>query len=121
MIIVAQILIVFVALEHVYIAWMEMFAWTTRGRKAFRSLPPDMFEKTKVLAANQGLYNAFLAAGLFWSLFISNPEWSKNVAYFFLGCVILAGFYGSVTAAKSIFYIQAVPAILAFVAVLLFM
>lgn len=121
MILIAQLLIAIVAIEHVYILWLEMFAWTTRGRKTFRSIPPDLFEKTKVLAANQGLYNGFLAAGLFWSLFISDPIWSKNVACFFLGCVVVAGIYGAATAAKSIFYIQAVPAILALAAVLWWM
>ena len=60
----AQILIAFVALIHLYILWLEMFAWTTRGPKTFRSLRPELFEPTKVLATNQGLYNGFLAAGL---------------------------------------------------------
>ncbi|GAB2541765.1 DUF1304 domain-containing protein [Spirosoma aerophilum] len=116
---VAEILIGFVALEHIYILWMEMFAWTTQGRKTFKSLPPDLFEKTKSLAANQGLYNGFLAAGLLWSLLIEDAVWSVNVAYFFLGCVIVAGVFGALTAQRSIFFVQALPAILALLAVAL--
>lgn len=110
---IAQILIGFVAIEHIYILWLEMFAWTTRGRKTFKSIPPDLFEKTKALAANQGLYNGFLAAGLIWSLLIQDAAWRINVAYFFLGCVIVAGMFGALTAQKSIFYVQALPALLA--------
>jgi len=93
--------------------------WTTRGRKVFSSLSGDMFEKTKVMAANQGLYNGFLAIGLTWSLLVSDPVWSKNIALFFTGCVIVAGFYGAWTAHRSIFYKQALPAILAFALLLL--
>jgi len=113
--IIPQILIGFVAIEHIYILWLEMFAWTTRGKKTFKSFPPDLFEKTKSLAANQGLYNGFLAAGLIWSLIITDPVWSTNVSTFFLSCVIIAGVYGSVTADKKIFAIQAMPAIIALV------
>lgn len=109
----AKIAIGFVALEHLYILWLEMFAWTTRGRKTFRSLAPDLFEPTKALAANQGLYNGFLAAGLIWSLVIEDPAWQVNVAYFFLGCVFIAGVYGALTAQRSIFFVQALPAIIA--------
>jgi putative membrane protein len=119
MILIAKILIGFVAVEHLYILWLEMFAWTTRGKKTFKSIPEDLFEKTKALAANQGLYNGFLSAGLIWSLLIMDPKWSFNVAVFFLACVIVAGIYGALTAQKSIFYVQALPAILA-MAVLLF-
>ncbi|GAB3966703.1 DUF1304 domain-containing protein [Spirosoma terrae] len=116
---ISQLLISLVAIEHVYILWMEMFAWTTRGRKTFKSLAPELFEPTKALAANQGLYNGFLAAGLIWSLLINDPIWSKNVAYFFLGCVIVAGVYGAATAQRSIFFVQALPAIIALIFTLL--
>ena len=116
---IAQILIGFVAVEHLYILWLEMFAWTTKGRKTFRSFPPELFEPTKSLAANQGLYNGFLSAGLLWSLLIQDTAWSRNVAFFFLGCVIIAGLFGALTAQRSIFYIQAVPAIAALIATLL--
>lgn len=107
-----KIFIFIVAIEHIYILWLEMFAWTTRAKKVFRSLPDHLFEPTKALAANQGLYNGFLAAGLIWSLFISDYEWSKNVATFFVGCVIVASLYGGYTAGKSIFITQGVPAII---------
>lgn len=116
---VSQILIAFVAIEHVYILWLEMFAWTTRGKKTFKTIPQDLFEPTKVLAANQGLYNGFLAAGLFWSLLVQDNLWSNNIALFFLGCIIVAGIYGAATASKSIFFIQALPAIIALIFTLL--
>ena len=108
----SQLIIGFIALLHLYILWLEMFAWTTRGRKVFKTIPEDQFEKTKVMAANQGLYNGFLAAGLIWSLLIADVTWSKNVAVFFLACVLVAGIYGALTATKRIFFVQAVPAIL---------
>lgn len=116
---IAEILIGFVAIEHLYILWLEMFAWTTQGRKTFRSFPPDLFEPTKSLAANQGLYNGFLSAGLIWSLLIQDPAWRVNVACFFLACVVVAGVFGALTAQKSIFYVQALPAILALLATLM--
>ena len=96
-----------------------MFVWTTRARKVFKTIPVDMFEKTKVMAANQGLYNGFLAAGLLWSLFISDSNWNKNVAIFFLVCVFVAGIYGSITVSKRIFYVQSVPAILTLLSLIL--
>ena len=109
-----------VALEHLYIWYLEMFAWETKGNKTFKgSLRPVLFTPTKVLAANQGLYNGFLAAGLIWSFFITDKAWSNNVAIFFLGCVIVAGIYGAVTASKKIFFIQALPALVALGAVLI--
>ncbi|WP_412463822.1 DUF1304 domain-containing protein [Flavobacterium mekongense] len=114
----SQLIIGFIALLHLYILWLEMFAWTTRAKKVFKTIPEDQFEKTKVLAANQGLYNGFLAAGLIWSLLICDALWSKNVAVFFLGCVLVAGIYGSLTASKRIFYVQAVPAILGLLSIL---
>jgi putative membrane protein len=118
MLILSKILIGLVAVEHIYILWLEMFAWTTRGKKTFKSIPEDLFEKTKALAANQGLYNGFLSAGLIWSLLICDPTWSFNVAMFFLSCVIVAGIYGALTAQKSIFFVQALPALLAMAATL---
>jgi len=108
----SQLIVGFIALLHIYILWLEMFAWTTRGRKVFKNIPEDQFEKTKVMAANQGLYNGFLAAGLIWSLCITDLDWSKNTATFFLSCVLIAGIYGALTASKRIFFVQAVPAIL---------
>lgn len=117
--IVARILVGFVAFIHIYILWLEMFAWTTRARKVFRGFPQDLFEKTKPMAANQGLYNGFLAAGLIWSLIIENEAWSINIATFFLLCVLVAGAYGAATVQKKIFLVQGVPAILGLAAVLL--
>lgn len=91
-----------------------MFAWETLGKKTFKgSLKDELFKPTKGLAANQGLYNGFLAAGLIWSLFISDESWSKKMGLFFLSCVIVAGIYGALSASKKIFFIQALPAILA--------
>lgn len=116
----ALILTAFVAIEHLYILWMEMFAWETAGKKAFgNALPHQLFTPTKKLAANQGLYNGFLSAGLIWSFFIESAEWSMNVRLFFLGCVITAGLFGAFTASTKIFFIQALPAIAAFVLVLI--
>jgi len=108
-----SILIVIIVLEHFYFLWLEMFAWTTKAKKVFRQFPEELFEPTKALAANQGLYNGFLAAGLIWSLFIENPEWHFNVALFFLCCVAIAGIYGAFTASKKIFIVQAMPALIA--------
>lgn len=111
--IIAKILIGLIAALHLYFLWFEMFAWTTRGRKIFRQFPADLFEPTKTLAANQGLYNGFLAAGLLWSLFINDLKWQTNVAVFFLACVLIAGIFGAVTAHKKIFFIQGLPALIA--------
>lgn len=106
-----KILVALIAFEHLFILWVEMFAWTTQGKKMFSFLADDLFDATKVFAANQGLYNGFLSAGLIWSLFIKSNVWSNNIAVFFLGCVITAGIYGGITASKSIFFKQALPAI----------
>ncbi len=117
---IAIILTAIVAVEHIYILWMEMFAWETVGKKTFgKSLPHELFKPTKGLAANQGLYNGFLAAGLIWSFLIDNAEWSFNVRLFFLGCVAVAGIFGALTASKKIFVVQALPALLAILFVLL--
>ncbi len=116
----SKILIAIVAIEHLYILYMEMFAWETLGRKTFKgALPDDLFTPTKGLAANQGLYNGFLAAGLIWSLFIADEIWSQNVALFFLGCVVVAGVYGALSASRKIFFVQALPAIIAIAVLLL--
>ena len=116
----SKIVIGFIAFVHCYILWLEMFAWTTRGRVVFKgSLPPDLFEPTKTLAANQGLYNGFLAAGLVWSLFIEDPTWQHNVAVFFLACVAIAGLYGAATASKKILYVQTIPAVIGLILVFL--
>ncbi|WP_036157354.1 DUF1304 domain-containing protein [Maribacter forsetii] len=112
MILIAKIITALVALIHIYILWFEMFAWTTTGRKVFQNFPKDLFEPTKSMAANQGLYNGFLAAGLIWSFFITEIQWSANVALFFLGCVAIAGAYGALTVSKKIFIVQSIPALI---------
>jgi len=114
-----KIIIGVVALLHLYFLWLEMFVWTTRGKKVFTSIPKDMFEKTKSMAANQGLYNGFLSAGLIWTFFISDPIWSKNIAFFFLGCVLVAGLYGAYSVHKKIFFVQGLPALIGIVLLLL--
>lgn len=116
-----QILVALLAVEHLYILWLEMFMWTKPlGRKTFSALPSDLFEKTKGLAANQGLYNGFLAAGLIWALIIPDSIWSKNIALFFTSCIIVAGIFGAATAMRKIFFTQALPAIITLTILLLF-
>ncbi len=100
--------------------WFEMFAWTTRGKKVFRNFPADLFEPTKPLAANQGLYNGFLAAGLLWTFFIKDSEWSVDISIFFLSCVAVAGVYGALTADKKIFFVQALPALIALLLIMIY-
>ena len=78
-----SILIAAIAALHLYFLYFEMFAWDTIGRKTFKQIPADIFPHTKALAANQGLYNGFLVAGLVWSLFISDQLWADYVAIFF--------------------------------------
>lgn len=104
---------------HGYIMYLEMVLWTTRkGRKAFK-LTPEFAEQTKVLAANQGLYNGFLAAGLAWGLMHPVPEFAHQIRLFFLGCVLVAGGYGGLTVGRKILFIQAVPAVVTLAAVYL--
>jgi putative membrane protein len=112
--IVAKFLIGIIALMHFYFLWLEMFAWTTRGVKVFKGTK-EFHQQTKSMAANQGLYNGFLAAGLVWSLLITDHAWSIYVAIFFLGCVLVAGLFGAVTVDKKIFYIQGLPALIAII------
>jgi putative membrane protein len=109
------VLIAFVALLHTGFLVMEMFYWDHEiGRKVF-SMTPELSSGSKVFAMNQGLYNGFLVAGLVWGLLQDRFD----VKSFFLGCVIVAGVFGAFTVKPTIFYIQAVPAILAFVAMYL--
>ncbi|MEL6607421.1 MAG: DUF1304 domain-containing protein [Pseudomonadota bacterium] len=116
---IALVLLALVAVLHLYIAWFEIFAWTTRGPVVFDTLPPDLFEPTTQIAANQGVYNAFLAAGLIWSLFIQDPRWQFNVALCFLGFVFIAGVAAAVTIAVSTGLPQMVSAGIAGAALLL--
>ena len=107
------LLIAIVAFEHVYFLILEMFLWTKpKGIKTFGLKSKEFAEETKVLAANQGLYNGFLAAGLIFSII----QKDITLAIFFLICVTIAGIYGSYSTKKTkLFYIQAVPAILALI------
>lgn len=114
---IAKALVVFVAIEHVAFLVLEMFLWTKpQGRAVFRTTP-EQAEQTKVLAANQGLYNGFLAAGLLWAALLV-PPFAKELAIFFLGCVIVAGIFGAATVNKRILFVQALPAVIALAAVL---
>ena len=113
----ATVLIAVVAFIHLYILVLEMFLWDTRtGHKAF-NLSPEFAREPRVLAANQGLYNGFLAAGLLWSLWLG--EEGVHVAIFFLACVLIAGLFGAVTASRKILYVQALPALAALLALLI--
>ncbi len=114
MLIAAKLLIGLVAAFHIYILWLEMFAWESRGPKVFRTIPKDLFPKTKAMMANQGLYNGFLAAGLIWSLLAAQDIWWQ-IAVFFLCCVAIAGIFGGMTASRRIFYVQAAPALVALI------
>lgn len=106
-------LVLFVALEHLYFLVLEMFLWTKpKGIKTFGLKSKTFAEETKVLAANQGLYNGFLAAGLIYSVLQDNIKFSV----FFLICVTIAGIYGSYSTKKiKLFYVQSIPAIIALV------
>ena len=113
----AVVLVALVALLHAYFLVLEMFLWTKpAGRRAFGTTP-EQAEQSKVLAMNQGLYNGFLSAGLFWSL--TRGDDARAIAIFFLLCVIAAGVFGAVTASRKILYVQALPAVVALAAVLL--
>jgi len=112
-----NILVAVVAVIHIYILVLEIFLWNTKtGRKAF-NLSPDFARQTRVLAANQGLYNGFLAAGLLWGLWLG--ERGFQVTIFFLVCVLIAGIFGAITASRKILYVQAFPALLALIALLI--
>lgn len=113
---VADLLVAVVALLHVWFLVLEMFLWDKPlGLKTFRQTP-ESAAATKVLAANQGLYNGFLAAGLAWGLWLGAR--GMPVKLFFLGCVIVAGLYGAATVGKKILFVQALPAAIAMALVL---
>lgn len=100
-----------VAVLHIYILYLEMFLWDTpKGRKAF-GLSKEFSAASKVLAANQGLYNGFLAAGLIWGIWLGAA--GDPVKLFFLGCVVVAGVYGGITSSKKILWVQALPGFIA--------
>ena len=105
--------IALVAFLHIYFLILEMFLWTKpKGIKTFGLKSKEFAEETKVLAANQGLYNGFLATGLIWSIISKNTE----IATFFLCCVIIAGIYGAYSTKKiRLFYIQSIPALISLI------
>lgn len=110
----AKALVGLVALIHLYIVYLEMVLWDTpRGHKAF-GLKPDFARASRVLAANQGLYNGFLAAGLLWGLALG--EAGRAVQVFFLVCVAIAGLFGAATVSRKILFIQTLPAVAALLA-----
>lgn len=112
---IASLLIALVAVIHIRILVLEIFLWDTKtGRKAF-NLSADFARDSRVLAANQGLYNGFLAAGLFWGLWLGDSGFQFKL--FFLVCVLIAGLFSAITASRIILYVQALPALLALIAV----
>ena len=114
-----SILVTLVALLHLYFLYLEMFMWTKpMGMKAF-GLTPQSAEQSKVLAANQGLYNGFLAAGLIWSVLDERPEVALTIRLFMLTCVIIAGIFGAYsTGNRKILFIQSLPATVALLSAL---
>lgn len=116
MFIAANIVIAVIALLHAYFLVLEMFLWTKpAGRRAF-GLTAEFAEQSKVLAANQGLYNGFLAAGLIWGLSLGLAGFGIKI--FFLACVLIAGLFGGLTASRKILWLQALPAVIALVLLL---
>ena len=112
---IASILVALVAALHVYFLALEMFFWTRPlGLKTFRNTPEKAADSA-VLAANQGLYNGFLAAGLVWGLIQAVPNFAFQIKVFFLLCVIVAGVYGALSVSRRILFVQAAPAALALV------
>lgn len=116
--VVSSILVGVVALEHLYILYLEMFAWTTPRVRRIFGTTPAFAEESRALAANQGLYNGFLAAGLIWGLLHPQPEIGLQLQLFFLGCVLVAALYGGLTAKRSILVVQGGPALVTFLSVL---
>jgi putative membrane protein len=119
MAIAAAVLTALVALLHFYILYLEMFLWTKpQGLRTF-GMSLEKAVETKVLGANQGLYNGFLAAGLVWSLVHPDHAFAYELKVFFLGCVIVAAIYGAYSASRKIIFTQGMPAIIAMIAVLI--
>lgn len=113
----ATIAVTLVAVLHLYFLVLEMFFWTKPlGLRTFGN-KPEFAEASKVLAANQGLYNGFLAAGLLWGLSLGAA--GRSVELFFLGCVLVAGVFGAITASRKILFVQALPAAIALALVVL--
>jgi putative membrane protein len=108
-----SLLVALVAVEHLYFLVLEMFLWTKpKGRKIF-GLTEQFANESKSLAANQGLYNGFLAAGLIWSLLQPDVNFAHQLQLFFLGCVLVAAIFGGITVKRTILFIQGTPALIA--------
>ena len=108
-----------VAFEHLYFMYLEMFVWTTQKTRRVFGTTEEFAEASKSLAANQGLYNGFLAAGLVWSLLQPDATFALQLKIFFLACVIVAAIYGALSVKRSILFLQGGPAIFALVATLM--
>lgn len=115
----ATILVGLVAVEHLYFLYLEMFAWTKPATRRAFGLTAEFAEASKALAANQGLYNGFLSAGLLWSLLHPDAAFALQLKCFFLGCVIVAALYGAYSAKLRILFLQGAPAIAALAVTLL--
>jgi putative membrane protein len=115
---ISKILVALVGLEHLYILYLEMFLWTTPSALKAFGTTQAFAEASKVLAANQGLYNGFLAAGLFWGVVHPDPAIGHQLQLFFLSCVLVAAIYGSLTVKRSILLIQGLPALVALITTL---
>lgn len=115
-----NLLISFIAVLHVYFLILEMFLWTKpKGLKTFgQSL--EQAKSSATLAANQGLYNGFLAAGLLWSLLQPSPDFAQQLKFFFVGCVFAAGIYGGYSVNKKIALVQGLPAAIGLICLILF-
>jgi putative membrane protein len=113
---VLKVMSILVAVLHLYFLALEMFFWTKPlGRKVFRTTP-EFAEQSAALAANQGLYNGFLAAGLLWGVLHADPFFGRQIQMFFLACVVAAGILGALTVSKRILYVQSMPALIGLVA-----
>lgn len=108
-------LIALIAIEHMAFLVLEVFLWQTPIGLSIFKLTPEVASTSASLAANQGLYNGFLAAGLIWGLFHKSKEFSFSIKLFFLSCVLTAGVYGCFTVSKTILFVQALPALAALI------
>ena len=116
-----DILIIGIALLHLFFMYMEVIAWTSLGKTIFRGImPKEMFEKTKIMAANQGIYNSFLSFGLLWSFYYTSTDFFNDIRFFFLTCILIAGVYGGITISKKVFLVQGLPALITIILIYLF-
>lgn len=118
MAVLASVLVALLALEHAYILVVEMFRWESAATRSTFGMTEEFAHATKSLAANQGLYNGFLAAGLVWSLLAPAPL-REPIAIFFTSCVLVAGIFGGATATRRIWVVQALPALITLLAIVL--